>query len=222
MVSRDPEVRLPIRHTLTIVAASLALAACGNTGPIKKTFDNPNYTDSSYNDILVIGVAGDHDNRAAFERAMVSRIKAEGAKAAPYYTVVGRIEPIRRTTVDVVVRSRGFDSVLLIRVISRVANISVQDISTKIKVPKKRGNRAIDLFRYDYDELIEPGDFVLSSTVVLSAEMFHVTDEVRMWAIESTIFDMENIGQLFEVAADMIIGQLKKDNLIDSYKTEYF
>ncbi len=74
-------------HLIIYASLMLALSACGgSTGTVKKTLDNPKYTDLSYNDILVIGVAGDYDNRAAFERAMVSRIKAEGATAVAYYT----------------------------------------------------------------------------------------------------------------------------------------
>jgi len=44
--------------------------------------------------------------------------------------------------------------------------------------------------------------------------MFSGPDEARMWAIESTISDKENVGQLIESAADTIMAQLKKDKLI--------
>jgi len=62
--------------------------------------------------------------------------------------------------------------------------------------------------------LTEPGDLIISSTMVLSVEMFHAADETKMWAIESTIADKENVGQIIDAAGDTIIGQLKKDNLI--------
>lgn len=179
-----------------------------------KTFDDPTYTDSSYGDVLVIGVAGDYDNRAAFERAMASRIRAAGADAAAYYTVVGGNQPITRDVVSNVVRTRGFDAVLLTRVISQEADVSVESGSSETKVSRKEADRAIDLFRYDYDELSEPDTFNISRTVILSAEMFDAADERRMWAIESTISDKENIGQVIESAADTIVGQLKKDNMI--------
>ncbi len=206
--------RLPKPHTFTIVAATLVLAACGSTATVKKTLDNPIYTDSSYSDILIIGVAGDYDNRAAFERAMVSRIKAEGASATAYYTVVGRNQPITRNMVSTSVKSRGFDAVLLTRVISQSSDVSVQNGSSETKVSRKEASRAIDLFRYDYEELAEPGEINISSTVTLSAEMFSGPDETRMWAIESTIADKQNVGQIIESAADTIMGQLKKDKLI--------
>lgn len=186
----------------------LALAGCAGspapTGTVKKTLDNPKYTDHSYSDILVIGVAGDYDNRAAFERAIVSRIKAEGATATAYYAVAGRNQPITRSTVSAAVKSRGFDAVLLARVISQS-----QSIETSLSA-----DRVIDLFRYDYDELTKPGTINISNTVTLSAEMFSGPDETRMWAIESPIADKESIGQVIEAAANTIMDQLQKDNLL--------
>ena len=197
----------------SIVATSLVLVACGGSSTLKKTFDNPQYTNSRYSDILVIGVAGDYDNRGAFERAMISRIKATGATATASYTVFGR-QPINRNIVSAAVRSRGFDAVLLTRVMSTGTDLSVQDGSSETKVSRKETSRAIDLFRYDYEELSDPGDLNISSTVTLSVEMFHSGDEVRMWAIESTISDKENVGQLIESAVDIIMAQLRKGRLV--------
>ncbi len=119
-----------------IIAICLVLAGCGSTGggTVKKTLDNPKYTDLSYSNILVIGVGGDYSNRAYFERAMVSRIKPGGAAATVYYSVVGRNQPITRSTVSTVVKSRGFDAVLLVRVISQDADISVEASKSETKV----------------------------------------------------------------------------------------
>lgn len=200
--------------SLISAVAVLTLAGCAAPGAVQKTFDDPTYTRSSYANILVIGIAGDYDNRAAFERAMVSRIKSAGATATAYYTVVGRNQPITRSVVSGVVRSRDFDAVLLTRVISQEAEVSVEGESSETKITRKPADRAIDLFRYDYDELTDPGDLTISTSVILSAEMFHAADEKRIWAIESTISDQDNIGQLIEVAADTIMYQLRWDDLI--------
>ena len=207
---------LNLRTHLVICAGLIfAIAGCGgSTGTVKKTLDNPKYTDHSYRDILVIGVAGDYDNRAAFERAMVSRIQAEGATATAYYTVVGRNKPITRNVVSTAVKSRGFDAVLLTRVLSQSSSVSVEGATAETEVSRMEADRVIDLFRYDYEEMADPGDINIRSTVTLSAEMFSGPDETRMWAIESTISDMENVGQLIEAAADTIMAQLKEDRLI--------
>lgn len=202
------------RSTAALCSAILAVAACSSTVTVKKTLDNPIYTDSSYSDILVIGVGGDYSNRAALERAMVSRIGAEGAAATAYYSVVGRNQPITRNIVSASVKSRGFDAVLLTRLISHSSNVTVDSDIIEIKASRIETARVIDLFLYDYEELTQPGEINISGTVTLSAEMFSGPDETRMWAIESTIADKENVGQIIEAAADTIMGQLKKDTLI--------
>ena len=192
-----------------IVIVSLALSACGNTSTIKKTFDHPLYTDSSYSDILIIAVAGDYDDRASFERAIVSGISAEGAHATAYYTVVGRHQPITRNTVSAVVAARGYRAVLLARVLVQAA-----DSTLRYGASRKQASRAIDLLRYDYDELNIPWDIVLTRPMILSAELFHAADEKRMWSIESPISNRQSVGLLLESAADTILYQLKKDKLI--------
>lgn len=205
--------RLPIN---IIAFAGLALAGCagGGTGTVKKTLDNPTYTDHSYSNILVVGVGGTYDHRAAFERAMVSRIMAEDATATAYYTVVGRNRPITRSTVSTAVKSRGFDAVLLTRVISQSSDVSAASGATETKVSRVEAGRVFDIFRYDYEELAEPREINVSSTVTLSAEMFSGPDETRMWAIEATIADRQNVGQIIGSAADTIMAQLMKDGLI--------
>jgi hypothetical protein len=158
--------------------------------------------------VLVIGVIGDYDDRVTFERVMVSRIKADGAVATAFYTVVGRNQPITRDIVSNIVRSRDFSAILLCRVTSLDAN------SSGMTAANKPVSRAIDLFGYDYEELINPSTFVISGSAVLFAEMFHSADERRMWSIESTIANKQNIQQVIQRAADVIMDQLHNDNLI--------
>ena len=44
--------------------------------------------------------------------------------------------------------------------------------------------------------------------------MIPFSDERRTWAIESTIADEENVGQIIANAAAIIMAQLGKDGLI--------
>lgn len=204
----------PFTSLISCFALMASLAGCAvESTNVMKTFDDPTYTDHSYNDILVIGVAGDYNSRAEFERVMVSRIKAEGGTATAYYTVVGRNQPIMPETVRTVVRARDFSAVLLTRVISQESAVSIQGGPSDTEATRRQ-DRAIDLFRYSYETLTNPSVINVRSTVTLSAEMFSSADERRMWAIESTIANKENVGQIIETAADTILGQLKKDHLI--------
>ncbi len=44
--------------------------------------------------------------------------------------------------------------------------------------------------------------------------MIACSDERRMWVIESTIVEKENVGQIIDIAANTIMAQLGKDRLI--------
>jgi len=189
------------------------LAACSSSLSSTKTFEDPEYVGASYDNILVIGVAGSYDSRARWERTMASRITRQGASASAYYSVVGRNQEINRNTVSNAVRSNGFDAVLLTRVQSQASDVNVRRGASTAKV-SRMNDRPVDLFRYDYEILNNPDTINVQSTVVLATELFDAGDEKRIWAIESTISDKENVNYLIEDAIDMVVRELGRDRLI--------
>ena len=199
---------------LAIGAGLLSLlGACSSALSTVKTFEDPEYANASFNKILVIGVAGSYNNRARWERTMVSRISAQGSSASAYYSVIGRDQEITRDNVFNAVRANGFDAVLLTRVQSNDSNVTVKRGASTAKV-SRMDDRPIDFFRYDYEVLNNPETINVARTVVLLTELFAANDEKRIWAIESTVSDKENVTYLIEDVVDMVVGQLRKDRLI--------
>ena len=198
----------------SLAAGSLLISgACSSTLNTVKTFEDPDYVDASFKNILVIGVAGSYDNRARWERLMASGIVAQGASASPYYSVVGREQEINRSTVTNVVRANQFDAVLLTRIQSQESDVSVKRGASTAKVSRK-DDGPIDLFRYDYEIFNNPDTINVETTVVLSTELFAAIDEKRIWAIESTLSDKGNVTYLIDDAVDMIVQALGRDRLL--------
>lgn len=191
----------------------LILGACASSLSSVKTFEDPDYADTTFNSILVIGVAGSYDSRARWERLMASRISARGTPATAYYSVVGRGHEINRDTVVNAVRANDFDAVILTRIQSQESDVNVKRGASTTKVTSLN-DRPVDFFRYDYEILNNPDSINVESTVVLSTEFFAANDEKRIWALESTISDKENVSYLIEDAVNMIVGELSKDHLI--------
>lgn len=199
---------------LAIGAGFLSLlGACSSALSTVKTFEDPEYANTSFNKILVIGVAGSYNNRARWERAMVSNISAQGSSASAYYSVIGRDQEITRDNVFNAVRANGFDAVLLTRVQSNDSDVTVKRGASTAKV-SRMDDRPIDFFRYDYEVLNNPETINVARTVVLLTELFAANGEKRIWAIESTVSDKENVTYLIEDVVDMVVGQLRKDRLI--------
>ena len=196
------------------VAVLLLIGACSAPTKVTKIFADPNYADSSYSNFLVIGVAGNYNSRAQFERTMVSKLKSAGASATAYHLIVKGNQPITRDAVTDMARSNEYDAVLLTRVISREVAADIKSGPAPTKVSRKHGGPA-DFFRYDYEVLNNLEKIDLTTTVVLATELYSAEDENMIWAIEFTSTGtMDNVGQLIVNVADTIMESLGKDRLI--------
>ncbi len=206
--------RIKVKFAATFGAGLILLfAGCAAPVQVVKTFEDPGYTESAFSDVLVIGVTGSYDNRARFERSMASQLSSFGIAGTAYYTVIGRNRPITRSDVSNAVQSRGFDAVLLTRVVSQEVSASEKS-GAATGTATRKDSGAVDLFRYDYEMLNNPSTINIARTVVLSTELYSAADEKRIWAIETTVSAKENAASLIDDAVAQIAGQLRKDHMI--------
>ena len=187
------------------------LGACTGSASTVKTLDRTG--EARFANLLVIGVASDYDGRAMFERTVVSRLRAAGADASAYYTLLGRNPPVTRASVQRALDAGEFDAVLVTRLKDQMLGAEVRPGPAGAKATVKGGG-PVNLFRYDYEELDEPEIIEFSATVVLATELYDVTDGDPIWAIETTSRDKANVGELVDSAADAIVGRLRRDRLI--------
>lgn len=178
------------------------------------TFQEPGYGSAAFKDALIIGVAGSYENRANFERHMASTLNASGIKGTAYFTVIGRNQEITRSDVTDAVRARGFDSVVLTRIVSQESEVSEKRGASTAKATRRNEQGAIDLFRYDYEVLNNPSQINVASTVVLSTEVYSAVDEKRVYAMQTTISDKENIRLLIDEAVEKIVSHMQRDGVI--------
>jgi len=198
----------------TVLASVLVLlAGCATSTKVASTYTDDAYTDVSFKNFLVIGVAGDYNSRAQFERTVVSGLRSEGASASAYYTVVKGNDPISRKAVVAAAQSGNFDAVLVTRVVGQQTNVDVESGSAGAKASTV-GGRPINFLRYDYEELNEPESISFTTTVVLSSELFSSADEKMIWAVEVSNSDAPNAGVLIDDTAASIVSRLAKDRMI--------
>jgi hypothetical protein len=200
-------------RAIMLASMSILLAACAASTRVAKTYSDDAYANSSFNNFLVIGVAGNYNSRAQFERTVVSGLRAEGASASAYYSVVQGNEPISRDAVLGAVQSGNFDAVLVTRVISQQTDVDVKSGSAGAKATTIGGS-PINFFRYNYEELNEPQSINFNTTVVLETELFSSADEKMIWAIQLSSTDAAGVGVLIDNTATSIVSRLRRDGLI--------
>ncbi|MGI9205784.1 MAG: hypothetical protein ACR2Q3_17345 [Woeseiaceae bacterium] len=199
-----------MRLNVTILcAAALILSACATTAPssstIIRTMPPVPAEYRGFTNMLVISVAGDFQSRRMFERNFVTVTADLEGKATGYHTVIGRRPYLTRDALDTVIKSRDFDSILLVR---------EQGQEREALAPGRPVGRAFDLFGYDYAELNSGDSIEQSAAITFIAELYSVAEQKKIWSIESLSFDKATATDLIVEQAATVSQQVIKDRLL--------
>jgi hypothetical protein len=191
----------------------LLIGACATSSSSTSNESPPAVDRPAFKNILVVGVANDYEGRSRFERKLARDLAAAGTAGTALYTVGGGNKPIEREAIENIVKEKGFDAVLISRVLDRDASAAVKAGSSATKAVR-RDDRPINLFRYDYEELNEPAVVDINLGVTMYTELFAAESSQRVWALESTISNQDSMDQLINEAAETIVRRLKRDDMI--------
>jgi hypothetical protein len=189
---------------MVFLAASLTgCAATSGTGD----------SDAAFGNFLVVGVAGNYDSRAQFERMVVSGLRSEGASAQPYHVVVGGNKPLTREAVLEAIDEHGFDAVVVTRLLDAESDLTVRSTVTGTKVSRKDGGFA-NLFRYDYEEFDDPLSLTIGMKLTIQTELYSSASQSMIWSTEAVGPRAENLGLLIDETAKIVVRQLRRSGKI--------
>ena len=186
------------------VFSLLLLTACAS---------NPNTADTGYSNFLVLAIADDYTSRAQYERTVASGLRSLGSAATPYHEAVGGSGDISREKARELINERGFDAVLVTHVRRSSAQVDVKQDSAAVKVTRKN-ERPIDFFRYDYEELDEPGAMNLLAEASLDSNLHRASDGEIVWDYSWTSQPAENVGKLIDDSSSALVRQLDRNKLV--------
>ena len=187
------------------LALATLLAACSAATPTSSAT-----AASDFNNYLIVGVAHDYDGRARFERTLVTELKKQGKAATAYYIAVGGNKPIDRETIESLVKSDGFDAVLITRVVNRNTETTTKSASATTTAVRKSNA----FFRYDYEELNEPATLNVSLAIDISSELFDTSNGDVVWQLETKLSENEMVSKVVDEAVSKISRRLKRDGYI--------
>ncbi len=197
---------------VAVLAGAVVFTGCSSSTGTVVTALQPAVGGTLFKNILVIGVANNYEGRAQFERELVSELRAADTTATAMYVAAGDNKSIEQRAIEELVSARGFDAVLISRVVNRSTAAAMKTGSAATKSVRKGGG--IDLFRYDYEEINGPVTVDVDLSIAFTTELFAASDSQKVWAIESSISHKEHLEQIINEAADIIVRGLKKDRLI--------
>ena len=196
---------------LSILIFSYLLSGCAST--LTTAAANSASNDATFRNFLVLAITDDYNNRAQFERTVVSRLRAEGATGTAYYEAAGGNTPIDQVSVQGILDGGAFDAVLVTRVLNATAEAKIKTGSAAAKATR-RDDGPLDFFRYDYEELDEPGGLEVRTDATLSVGLYSATETAKVWSIELTSKGEDTVGALIDDVADRIVARLARDGRI--------
>lgn len=169
--------------------------------------------DGSFSNFLVIGIAGDYDSRAQFERMTVAELRKRGASASTYYSVVKGNKPVAKDNVLTAIQARGSDAVLVVRALDTDVDLKIKKSRTEIDATPL-GGRLVNLFRSKYTDYSEPGSLDLKTSVTFAIELYRAGNEEIVWSMDHSSKGETNLGLLIDETAATIVKRLDRANLI--------
>ena len=203
----------PGLYVFALFAFSFVAGCSGASSSIRKTYDDPQYADRHYSNVLVIGLSPDYNGRSRFERSMASALSTPLVSATPYYVVAEGDREITREKVVARVQEGDFDGVVVTRIASQKSGMNVRPGSSQAKVTR-RNDRPVDFFRYNYEVLDEPDAIAVAVDLELISDFFDARDQKRIWSAESSVSDKENMSSRVETIAVMIAERLQSDGIV--------
>jgi len=195
-----------------ILTAACAGPQITRIQPLSDTADVP------YDNVLVISMFDSFDMRRYLEGELVKQLTERGVTAVASTSMMDTKTPVTRQTFLDMVEARGSDAVL----ITTLANM---DTSAKTK---DANPEATHIFRPTYyynvwsvelTEFVGPQDIEFTHSLVLSTQLYSVSKQSPVWAIESKTKlarDHQNRGDTTFITdeAKAVVNYLSRDGLL--------
>lgn len=217
-IAPRPRVLRPGALTSTVlVPVALLLCACTGSPQVTRTQD-VTAGDAPYRKVLVTTLFKDFDYRRFLEEEIVRQFAARGVAAVAMTSMTDTRTVINRDTVVDRVERTGADAVLVTQLVDFSSSVKSKDAA-----PEATYNYWptywYNVFEVELTEYVEPAYTQYTDTVRLSAAMYSVASEERVWAIETdwTVKEDIDFGLDYSVIvdeADAIVRAAARDGLI--------
>jgi hypothetical protein len=202
---------------LSLLIFAVLISACAGpqitrVQPLSETADAP------YGNVLVISMFDSFDMRRYLEGELVKQLKERGVTAVASTSMMDTRTPVTRQTFLDMVEAQGSDAVL----ITTLANL---DTSAKTKDANPESTHIIrptyyyNVWSVELTEFVGPQDIEFTHTLLLSTQLYSVSQQSPVWAIESKTKlarDHQNRGDTTFITdeAKAIVSYLSRDGLL--------
>lgn len=196
-----------------VLFAVVILSACARGPEVIRLDEGRDWAGLKFERLLVVAMTSSEDQQQVLEDGVVEGIRRTSAGASPSYTLFAAHEGISVTDVESAARKIGADGILVAR-ITGIDTSATKAPGREYTKSTCRGGDLVDFFLYDREVLREADSIELAHTITVVTELYSAKTQKRLWMIQSTCFDKQNLGDALQEEAHVIVRQLRRDKLI--------
>lgn len=200
-------------HYLIAVAVCLPLlSSCTNT-KITSVWMDSEKAGTTFNDILIIGIADEEHNRRLFEEQFTSQLKAAGIQTSVSYTLLPQGIDINRDTVSAAIEGKTVDAVIVTHLVA-VEEETVYRPSMDYQPAYGYYNGLYSYYPHVHTYVHQPGYYTTHDIVKLETNLYEVATEQLVWSAQSSSFAPESAKEVIDELVNLVIKDLQQKGLI--------
>lgn len=183
------------------------LASCADTTTTRVTgqWRNPRYH-GMLTKVLVISLAQEPSIRQSFEQTVSARLRKQGIEAVPSSDIIPLDEKIDRKTVKAALAGKGFDGVLVSRLIGIDADSTY--------VPPRTAEDFDSFYNHAYAMVYTPGYLARRTVVSIRINVYETGHGRLIWSMTSQTFNHSNVKDVIDSLSTTITRHLAQQGLL--------
>ena len=200
-------------HYLFALAVFLPLlSSCTNT-KITSVWMDSEKAGTTFNDILIIGIADEEHNRRLFEEQFTNQLKAAGTQSSVSYTLLPQGIDINRDTVSAAIEGKTVDAVIVTHLVA-VEEETVYRPSMDYQPAYGYYNGLYSYYPHVHTYVHQPGYYTTHDIVKLETNLYEVASEQLVWSAQSSSFAPKSAKEVIDELVNLVIKDLQQKGLI--------
>ena len=196
------------------ISSFLFISSCSST-KITSVWMDQEKSGTSFNDILVIGIAEEEHNRRLFEESFVAQFNTAGVESEVSYKMLPEGTNINRDTVTDAIKGKNIDAVIVTHMVS-VEEETVYRQNMDYRPTYGYYNGLYNYYPYVNSYVHQPGYYTTHEVVKLETNLYEVKSEELVWSAQSRSFAPGSAKEVIDDLIKLVIKDLKEKGLIKS------
>ena len=183
-----------------VLVFGLLLTRTAAADDVVKTYQDPAFK-GTVSKILVVGVHEDFNVRGQFENTVARALRAAGTGGEASLYSLSSAGALTPDALVAAARKARADAVLVTRVVD-------------VKTENPGATTTFTQYFQAYSKYADPMPVTTAYTVRVRTDLYTVENQTRVWAVESTAFEKQNLFGVMDGIAKALTTQLRSDGLI--------